>query len=109
MATRAELLQRVGLMDNPAHIGALQHDDGEWAVLVGYGRSPNRMVALAGAVQLVSDLRKIDEHNLADCFEAAADMARRYSLRAGTHEDVTSRHKHTVVGRAKPQPKALRR
>jgi hypothetical protein len=102
MATRAELLESVGLWDNPAHLDAQQRESGEWSVFVGYSRGPNRMVDIAGAVRLVAELRKISEHSLADRFEAAADTARRYSLRSGTHEDITSRHKHTVVGRAKP-------
>jgi hypothetical protein len=84
MATRAELLEDAGLSENPAFIGALQRSSGEWAVFVGYGRSPNRTVDIAGAVHLVRKLRKINEHNLADRFEAAADTARRYALRSST-------------------------
>jgi len=103
MTTRAELLEGMDLRDDPAHLDARQRDSGEWTVFVGYGSAPNRMVDIGDAVRLVADLRKISEHSLADRFEAAADSARRYSLRAGTHEDVTSRHKHTVVGRAKSQ------
>ena len=109
MATRAELLEGAGLIDNPAHLGAQQLDSGEWVVFAGYSRVPSRFVNIAGAARLVVALRNIKEHNLADRFEAAADTARRYSLRSGTHEDRTARHKHTVVGRAKPAKPAQNR
>jgi len=109
MAECAELLQASGLMDNPAHVGVHQHDSGEWEVFVGYSRDPARTIAIAAAVQLVTELRKFGEHNLADRFEAAADTARRYSLRAGTHEDMKSRHKYRMVGRAKPALTTSRR
>jgi len=109
MATRAELLEGAGLLDNPAHLDARQLDSGEWVVFAGYGRVPSRFVNIAGAARLVVELRSIREHNLADRFEAAADTARRYALRAGTHEDRASRHKHTVVGRAKPAQKTWTR
>jgi hypothetical protein len=91
MATRAQLLEDAGLSENPTFVGAQQRSSGEWAVFVGYSRSPNRTMDIAGAVRLVANLRKISEHNLADKFEAAADMARRYSLRSGTFEDIASR------------------
>lgn len=109
MATRAQLLEDAGLMDNPAHLDARQRDSGEWVVFAGYSRGPNRILDIAGAVRLVAELRKIREHSLADRFEAAADSARRYSLRAGTHEDSAWRHKHAVVGRAKPAQKTGQR
>ena len=91
MPTRAELLDRHGLRDNPAHIDPHQSDSGDWAVRVRHAGSVTVRVNLAVVVRLVSDLRKIKEYSLADRFEAAADNARRNSLRGGTHEDYVAR------------------
>ncbi len=97
---RAELLDRDGLSDNPAHIDPHQGDGGNWTVRVRYDGS-SQMVNLAVVVRLVRDLRKIKEHELADRFEAAADKARRNSLRSGTHEDYAARRLYNVSSRTR--------
>ncbi len=102
MPTRAELLDHHGLRDNPAHIDPHQSVGGDWAVRIRHAGSGTVMVNLAVVVRLVSDLRKIKEHSLADRFEAAADNARRNSLRGGTHEDYAARRLYNQSSPSRP-------